>query len=84
MSGLGGIGKWLMAAGVVILLLGGALWLLSKIPSLGRLPGDIRIERSGFTCLIPLVSSIFLSLSLTILLNVILQIARFFTRRGPP
>ncbi len=78
------MGKWLMVAGAALLLLGGALWLLSKISFLGHLPGDIRIERPGFTCLIPLTSSILLSLLLTIVLNVVIQIARFFAHRGPP
>ncbi len=78
------MGKWLMVAGAALLLLGGALWLLSKVSFLGHLPGDIRIERPGFTCLIPLTSSILLSLLLTIVLNVVIQIARFFAHRGPP
>ena len=68
------MGKWLMIAGGALLLLGGLVWLLSKIPFLGRLPGDIRIERSGFTCLIPLASSIILSILLTIVLNVIVRL----------
>lgn len=84
MSGLEMIGKWLVVIGAVILLLGGVVWVLSKVSFLGHLPGDIRIERPGFTCLIPLASSILLSLALTILLNVIIQIIRFFTRQGPP
>jgi hypothetical protein len=84
MSGLEVIGKWLVIIGTAILLLGGLLWLLSKIPFLGHLPGDIRIERPGLTCLIPLASSILLSLALTVLLNVVIQIVRFFTRQGPP
>jgi hypothetical protein len=74
MNGLETIGKWLVAVGAAILLLGGLTWLLSKIPFLGRLPGDLRIERPGFTCLIPLASSIILSILLTILLNVVLRI----------
>lgn len=77
------IGKFLVIAGGGLLLLGGLLWLLSKVPFLGRLPGDIRIERPGFTCLIPLVSSIIISILLTILLNVIVQIVRFLSHRGP-
>ena len=68
------IGKWLMVIGAAMLLMGGLLWLLSKIPFLGHLPGDIRIERPGFTCLIPLASSILLSILLTILLNVIVRL----------
>ena len=84
MNGLEMIGKWLMVIGAVILLLGGVVWLLSKVSFLGHLPGDIRIERPGLTCLIPLASSILLSLALTVLLNVVIQIVRFFTRQGPP
>jgi len=68
------IGKFLVIAGGGLLLLGGLLWLLSKVPFLGRLPGDIRIERPGFTCLIPVVSSIIISVLLTILLNLAARI----------
>jgi len=68
------IGKFLVIAGGGLLLLGGLLWLLSKVPFLGRLPGDIRIERPGFTCLIPVVSSIIISVLLTVLLNLAARI----------
>jgi hypothetical protein len=74
MNGLGMAGKLLMVAGVAMALLGGALWLLSKVDFFGRLPGDIRIERSGSTCLIPLASSVILSILLTILLNIIVRL----------
>jgi hypothetical protein len=76
MSGFETIGKLLMALGAALLLLGGLLWLLSKIPFLGNLPGDFRIERPGFTCLIPLASSIILSIVLTILLNIIVRLLK--------
>ena len=79
MNGLEMIGKWLVVIGAAMLLLGGLLWLLSRVPFLGHLPGDIRIERPGFTCLIPLVSSILLSILLTILVNVVIQIVRRLT-----
>jgi len=82
MSGLEMVGKWLIAAGAALLLLGGLLWLLSKLPILGHLPGDIRIERPGFTCLIPIASSILLSILGTVLLNLVIQIVRFLMRRG--
>ncbi len=83
MNGLETIGKFLVVAGGVLVLLGGLLWLLSKVPFLGHLPGDIRIERPGFTCLIPLASSIILSIVLTILLNIVIQIVRLLIHRGP-
>ena len=74
MSGFETIGKLMMAIGAALVLLGGLVWLLSKVPFLGNLPGDIRVERPGFTCLIPLVSSIILSIVLTVLLNIIVRL----------
>jgi hypothetical protein len=74
MGGLETIGKSLVVIGAGLALLGGLVWLLSKVPFLGRLPGDIRIERPGVTCLIPLASSIVISILLTILLNIIVRI----------
>jgi hypothetical protein len=44
----------------------GAVWLLAPhIPWLGRLPGDIAVEREGFQFYLPLVTCIILSLLLT-------------------
>lgn len=74
MNPLESAGKLLLIVGGVLLLLGGLVWLLSKIPFWGRLPGDIRIERPGFTCLIPIVSSIVLSVLLTLVLNIVIRI----------
>ena len=74
MGGLETIGKSLVVIGAGLALLGGLVWLLSKVPFLGRLPGDIRIERPGVTCLVPLASSIVISILLTVLLNVIVRI----------
>jgi hypothetical protein len=80
-SGFETVGKLLMVIGAALVLLGGLVWLISKLPFLGHLPGDIRIERPGFTCLIPLASSIILSILLTVVLNVVIQIVRLLTRR---
>jgi hypothetical protein len=66
--------KLMVGMGVVLILLGGLVWLLSKTAFLGQLPGDIRIERDGFTCLIPIVSSIILSVLLTIVLNIVVRL----------
>jgi hypothetical protein len=54
---------------------GAILWLLgaSGLP-LGRLPGDIRIQRENMSCFIPIASMIVLSLILTIVLNLIIRL----------
>jgi hypothetical protein len=69
------IGRFLMIGGVILFVIGGLVFLASKfgIP-FGRLPGDIRIERDGFSLYIPLASSIVISIVLTILLNVIIRL----------
>ena len=74
MSGLEPLGKLLVVLGLTLLVLGGLVWLMSRIGFLGDLPGDIRIQRDGITCLVPLASSIILSILLTIVLNVIVRL----------
>jgi hypothetical protein len=65
------IGRFLVVAGA-ILLLGGLAWMLGpKVAWLGRLPGDIVIERPGFRLYIPLTTSVLLSLLLTGLLRLL-------------
>ena len=76
MNDIGTLGKLLVAAGAALVVLGGLVWLLSGTGLIGRLPGDIRIERPGITCIFPLASMILLSLFLTIVLNVILRMMR--------
>jgi hypothetical protein len=68
------IGKLFLILGGTLALLGGLLWLISKVPFLSHLPGDIRVEKPGFTCLIPLASSIILSIVLTIVLNIVVRL----------
>ena len=66
-GGIEHIGKVLVMTGAVIALFGAALWLSGKIPWIGRLPGDILVERKNFTFYFPLATSILLSLLLTAL-----------------
>jgi len=62
-------GKTLMFFGVVMLVLGALFHFGGKIAGLGRLPGDIRIERENFSFYFPLVSCLLVSVVLTLLLN---------------
>ncbi len=68
------LGKWLFVIGLAIATAGGVLWLLGRIPFIGNLPGDIRIQTGNFGCFVPLGTMILLSLILTLLLNVILRV----------
>lgn len=59
--------KWLIAIGVILVALG-VLWpLLAKL-GLGSLPGDIKIERKGFTFYFPLTTGVIVSLVITLVL----------------
>jgi hypothetical protein len=69
------IGKFLVVAGIVVVVIGGALWGLGRLGMpLGRLPGDIHIEREGFSFYFPLATSILVSIALTIIVNIILRL----------
>jgi hypothetical protein len=61
-------GKWLILAGVTLILLGLILWLGgSKLGGLGNLPGDIRIEKPGFSFYFPLTTSLLFSLIISLI-----------------
>lgn len=63
-----GIGKALLALGLVIAAIGGALVVFGKVPFLGRLPGDITVQRPGFTLYVPLATSLLLSVVVSLVL----------------
>ncbi len=66
------IARFVMIAGIVLIVLGAILYGLAKLNlPLGRLPGDIRIEGENGSFYFPLATSIILSIVLTVLLNVI-------------
>jgi hypothetical protein len=67
------VSKLLITFGVLFLLIGGILTVLSKFPVFGHLPGDIIIKRNSFTFYFPLASSIIISLILTLILNLIFR-----------
>lgn len=68
------IGKWIMAAAVLLFLTGGAVYLIERLGlPFGKLPGDIRIEQENFTCFFPLATSIIVSLLLTVGLNLLVR-----------
>jgi hypothetical protein len=68
------VARVLIILGLVLLGAGGIVYLLARLGvQPGRLPGDIRIQTNGFTCVFPLVTSILLSILLTLVLNIIIR-----------
>lgn len=68
MSEGGGLGRVLMIAGLALLVMGALLSLGGRVPWLGRLPGDFKLEGRGWTVYVPLATSLLLSLLLSALL----------------
>jgi len=62
------VGKILIAFGLLIALVGLVLVLVGRVPWIGRLPGDIHIQRGNWTFYFPLATSLLLSVILTLLL----------------
>lgn len=73
---LEGFGKMLLAFAALLAVVGGALYLLGRGLNVQQLPGDIRIERDGFSCLIPIATSILVSIILTVALNLFFRFRR--------
>ena len=63
-----GLGRTLMLLGGILLVVGLLMSLGGRIPWLGRLPGDIVVERKNFSFYFPLMTSIVISVILSILL----------------
>jgi len=68
------LARLMILAGVLLILSGTFLLLAGKLPLFGNLPGDIHLERKGFSLYVPLTTCIVLSILLTLSL-------RFLSRR---
>lgn len=73
MGSFSSLGKFLLLGGVLLACLGVLMMVAGKFFNLGRLPGDIFIQRENFSFYFPLASSIILSIILTVLLNLIFR-----------
>ncbi len=71
------VAKVLIGLGLTLAAGGGVLWLLIRLGvPLGRLPGDVRFQIGGASIVIPLATSIILSLVLTVIVNLLLRMRR--------
>ena len=68
-------GKWIIVAGALLLLVGVLVYFFhDKLHWIGRLPGDIRIEKENFRFYFPLTTMLLAS----VLLNVLIRIVKRF------
>lgn len=68
-------GKSLIIIGVIIVVVGIVVYLFSeKLQWLGKLPGDVRIEKDNFRLFVPITTMI----ALSVLVNLVLWLARKF------
>ena len=67
-------GKLLILFGLIFAAVGGLMLFIGKVPYIGKLPGDIYVQRKNFSFYFPLTTSILLSIVLTLLFS-------FFSRR---
>ena len=61
------LGRILVVFGLLLAVIGVVLMLVGRVPWIGRLPGDIHIQRGNWSFYFPLATSLVLSLLLTLL-----------------
>jgi hypothetical protein len=62
------MGKFLIIAGVILVIIGIVIQSGLKLPFPGKLPGDIVIDRGNFKMYFPITTSILLSIVITLIL----------------
>jgi hypothetical protein len=67
------IGRTLLVVGVLLTVMGVLLPLATQVPWIGRLPGDVNIERGNLRFYAPLATCVLLSLIVTLVVNLLAQ-----------
>jgi hypothetical protein len=70
------IGRIILIAGLILVILGLAVMFFGRIPLVGRLPGDIHIRRGNLDLYIPIATSLALSILVTLILWAVSRCAR--------
>jgi len=65
------LGKVLIVTGLILVVLGTAVWAFGSVPMLGRLPGDIYVRRGNFTFYFPITTAIVISIVLSLLVSLL-------------
>lgn len=68
----GTTGKYIIVAGAIIIAAGVIIYFFyDRLNWIGKLPGDIRIEKENFKFYFPLTTMILCSLAITLIINLI-------------
>lgn len=65
---MAGLGKALIAMGLLLVLVGVVLVLAGRLPWLGNLPGDISIQRERYSFYFPITTSVIISIIISLVL----------------
>lgn len=66
------VGKYIIFLGIIIVAIGATIYYFhDKLHWIGKLPGDIRVEKENFKFYFPITTTILLSLLLTIIMNIL-------------
>lgn len=71
MSEINSLGRVLIIFGIVLIVVGVIFTLGGKLSWFGKLPGDIYIQKKGFTFFFPITTSILISVILSLILMLI-------------
>jgi hypothetical protein len=65
------MGKFLIITGIILIVAGVIIHFFGRVPPIGRLPGDIKVEGKNYTLYAPIMTSILISMVLSLLFYVI-------------
>ena len=69
-----GIGKILILVGALVVLLGLLLVFWQRIPFLGKLPGDVFVQKGNFQLFFPIATCVIISILLTGIVNLVIHL----------
>ncbi len=76
MNDINQLARFMIIAGVFLIIIGALIMAFSRFMPLGRLPGDIVIEKKNFKFYFPLATSLIISFILTL----IIYLVRWFNK----
>ena len=68
MGELNTLGKILIGMGILMIIIGGLFIIGGKIPFIGRLPGDIAIQKKNFSFYFPITTCIIISIIFSLIM----------------